>query len=75
MENPFKSEKDIYPNIAELIESGGKIEIGKDRHFSSLIRIIYDREIIVEVDSPHIDLCKGLAKADAKLEKWIESNW
>lgn len=74
MEKPYKSENE-YPNIAELIELGGKIEIGKDRHFSSLIRIIYDRDIIVEVDSPLINLSKGLAKADAVLEKWIEGNW
>lgn len=74
MEKPFKSGNE-YPNIAELIELGGKIEIGKDCHFSSLIRIMYDRDIIMEVDSPLINLSKGLAKADAVLEKWIESIW
>ena len=67
MEKPYKSENE-YPNIAELIELGGKIEIGKDRHFSSLIRIIYGRDIIMEVDSPLINLSKWLAKADAVLE-------
>ena len=71
---PLKSE-DKYPNIAIMIESGGKIEIGEDPHFSSLFRVFYDRDIIVEVEAPISDLGEGLAKVDTALEKWIASNW
>lgn len=72
--HPLKSE-DKYPNIAVIIESGGKIEIGEDQHFSSLIRVLYDRDIIAEIEAPLADLGEGLIKTDAALKKWIASNW
>jgi SWIM zinc finger len=62
-----------YPNIAGWIKSGW-IEIGRDGHSTSLIRVLDEGGLVWEGGTRHKSMDKILQEAEDAIADWTENN-
>jgi hypothetical protein len=76
-DKPKKEEKDSfathYPNISGWIR-GGWIEIGRDGHSTSLIRVMDEGGLVWEGGTRHRSMDKILDEAERAIGEWLEEN-
>ena len=74
MSNNFISES-RYPNLAEVLNCDGIVEIGKHSHLDSFARLIIDREVIEVTKTEFIELDDLFQELELKAQDWINNNW
>ena len=62
-----------YPNIAGWIKDGW-IEIGRDGHSTSLIRVMVEGGLVWEGGTRHKSMDKVLQEAEDAIAEWTENN-
>ena len=62
-----------YPNIASWIKDGW-IEIGRDGHSTSMIRVLDEGGLVWEGGTRHKSMDNILQEADDAIADWIENN-
>jgi len=67
--------KNDYGTLQKIIDCGGEIRIGRDRHLKSLIQVYIDKELIAESEAGITDIEEALVDVNVKIGKYIENNW
>lgn len=64
-------EEQVYPNLAEFVRSGGRLEVGEDLSDGGLVRIRKHNKTVV-VHGNYRDFASILKEMDSKAREYME---
>ena len=74
MDQNLPDEKE-YPNLADILRSGGQVVIGENHRLGSFAHLMIDRQTYTVASMHYQDLAEVLRQLEWHAKEFIEKNW
>jgi len=71
----FLNDEKQYPYLAELINQGGRLDIGYDYNISVIAIAVDEGGTIWQGDRQYQSIGELLKEAENGVKKWVQENW